>query len=214
MKKIRDELSPETHRRMLAIHEGSAAAAFAALAGENMRRFLSQNRLASLSEAQLAAYLARLWAVVSAAGLPAPLSEEDQGEAGEMSPERASELAQRVFSGLELAHRQGDLETPTRQLLKACLQPEFRQCRDSYKEVVDGACRRQELRRVLTRVSGSHCVDCPYWVALRADQDAALLAKAWVAPSREDLAEHRGVFLPEDFRALRLFLWRLSRHED
>ena len=84
-------------------------------------------------------------AVVTETGLPRPLPDSEQGEPGEMPADRAAELAKQVFTGLGSPERHADLDTPTRQLLKACLQPEFRQCRDSYKEVVDGACRRQEL---------------------------------------------------------------------
>ncbi len=100
---------------------------------------------------------------------------------------------------------------PARQLLKACLNPEFRQCRDSYREVVDGVCRRQELARTRGRLSGAHCVDCPYWVALRPEQHAALLAREWLAGDLEEFAAHHEIFLPEDFRALRVFLWRHAR---
>jgi hypothetical protein len=95
------------------------------------------------------------------------------------------------------------LAVPVRQLVKACFQPEFRRCRESYREVgADGTCRRQQLGKALGRVSGAHCVDCPYWLDLEPEPHAKFLAKQWRAGA-EEFAAHREVFLPEDFRALR-----------
>ena len=207
---IRSELTPEAHQRLLSAH-GGVAVAFAALVGTCVCRFLAQNGRPPLPAPLLAEYADRLWAVVNEAGLPCPLAESASGEPGEMPADRVAGLAAKLFQGLGLPERHVELDTLTRQLLKACLQPEFRQCRDSYREVVDGTCRRQELNRVRGRLSGTHCVDCPYWVALRPDQHVTLLAKAWVSGCPEELAGNREVFLPEDFRALRVFLWRQIR---
>jgi hypothetical protein len=203
----REDLTPEAHQRLLALH-GSAEAAFAALAGKCVRRFLEQTGQAPLSDTFLTQYAARLWQVVNEAGLPPPLAGDDSGEPGEMPAERAAELAAQVFAGLPLQERHVELDVPTRQLLKACLQPEFRQCRESYHEVVDGACRRQQLKRVRARISGAHCVDCPYWVSLRSDQHRALLAKSWVSGDPAEFEQHAAIYLPEDFRALRVFVWQ------
>jgi hypothetical protein len=203
----REELTPEAHQQCLAAH-GGAEAAFVALAGNCVRRFLQQNGQAPLPEAFLAGYAAWLWRVVRDAGLPRPLGPDESGEPGEMPPERATELAARVFAGMAWPERHPELDVPTRQLLKACLQPEFRQCRESYHEVVDGACRRQQLKRVRGRISGAHCVDCPYWVSLRAEQHRALLARSWVSGDAGELDRHEAIYLPEDFRALRIFMWR------
>jgi hypothetical protein len=207
---IRDELTPAAHRRMLEAG-GGPAAAFAVLVAACLRRFLAQNGRPALPEGVLADYGARLWATVNEAGLPRPLPESAPGAPAEMPPERVAGLAAKIFRGLALPERHADLDTPTRQLLKACLQPEFRRCRESYREVIDGACRRQEAGRARARLSGSHCVDCPYWVSLRSGQHADLLAGAWASGRPDEFARDRDVFLPEDFRALRLFLWRQIR---
>lgn len=204
---MREDLTPEAHQRLLAAH-GSAEVAFVALAGKCVRRFLAQNGQAPLSDDFLTDYTARLWRVVNAAGLPPPLANDAAGEPGEMPSERAAELAAQVFAGLASTERHADLDVPTRQLLKACLQPEFRQCRESYHEVVEGACRRQQLKRVRARISGAHCVDCPYWVSLRPDQHHALLARSWVSGDSGELDRHEAIYLPEDFRALRIFIWQ------
>jgi hypothetical protein len=206
-----DIQSEEAHRELLAHHGGSAAAAFSALAGACVRRFLAQNDRAEPPPDVLAGYTNRLWQVANEAGLPGPLAFDESGVPIEMPPERVAALMQSVWTMPELAKWQADLDTVTRQLLKACLHPEFRQCRESYHEVVDGACRRQTLSRVRERLSGSHCVDCPYWVALRHDQNRALLEKAWVGGDTDALRCHDEVFLPQDFRRLRIFLWWHAR---
>ncbi|HWA08229.1 MAG TPA: hypothetical protein VG838_02060 [Opitutaceae bacterium] len=202
---FREDPASETYRRLVALH-GGAEAAFVALAGGCVQRFLAQNGRPELPQAFLTDYATRLWRVAGAAGWPRPLGDGESGEPGEMPAERAEELAAQVFAGLGSPDRRADLATPTRQLLKACLQPEFRQCRESYREVVEGRCRRQERAKACARISGSHCVDCPYWVALRPEQHAALLEKAWVSGRPAELTEDRAIYLPEDFRLLRIFI--------
>jgi len=202
---ISEEFSREAHQRRLA-QLGGPALAFAALAGRCLQRFLVQNGRSPLPERLLADYTARLWTVVNGAGWPRPLRPAEAGAPGEMPAERVAGLMAEVFAGSELSGRRAELDTPTRQLLKACLQPEFRQCRDSYREVVAGICRRQELGHVRERMSGSHCVDCPYWTALSPEQHARLLARAWVSGGKDEFAGHQEIFLPEDFRALRVFV--------
>lgn len=217
--KTRSDLSLPAYERLLAAHGGTPATAFVALAGRCVRRWLSQNERPPLDERALADYLGNMWKVVKEAGLPRPLEDSETGAAGEMSGDRVAGLAVRVYGGLGSVLPARELETVTRQLLKTCLQPEFRDCRESYKAVAAGVCRRQERSRACERVSGSHCVDCPYWVALEPDQHVALLAEEWVAPDRGELARNRALFLPEDFRALRIFLWqhirraRLAEHD-
>jgi hypothetical protein len=104
------------------------------------------------------------------------------------------------------------LATAVKQLVKACFYPEFTVCRDSFREPTkDGGCKRQELERVRGRVSGTHCVDCPHWVALSPEQHGEMLAREWRVGSAAQLTENRGVFLPEDFRALRRWLYARAR---
>jgi hypothetical protein len=97
------------------------------------------------------------------------------------------------------------------QLVKACFYPEFTVCRDSFREVAkDGSCRRQELARVRQRVSGTHCVDCPHWVALTPAGHGELLQREWRSEPGI-LEDNCGVFLPEDFRELRRWLHARAR---
>lgn len=100
-------------------------------------------------------------------------------------------------------HRAGELAGLAKQLLKTCFQPAPAICRDSYRECdASGHCRRQERVYDLARISGAHCVDCPHWEGRDAQAHEAWLGVQWMAGANE-LATHRAVYLPEDFRALR-----------
>jgi hypothetical protein len=154
----------------------------------------------------LAAQLGRL---VVERGLPRPLRDEECGAPGGMSEQECAPLIARVLEGIDDAV----LRDAARQLVKACFYPEFKVCRDSFREVKrDGACRRQELERVRGRISGTHCVDCPHWVALNPTQHAEYLTQEWRGDPQA-FAAHRDVFLPEDFRALRRWLHAAARGE-
>lgn len=178
---------------------------FSRLVGAVLARFFAQNDRALLSAAESAAFGARLWALVAERGLPRSLAPQEQGEPGEMSDEECAPLVARALGGAD----DPLLAIAAKQLVKTCFYPEFKKCRDSFRELAaDGTCRRQELGRVRSRISGAHCVDCPHWVALAPAQHEKYLAREWhgAAP---DFGQHRGVFLPEDFRALRI--WLLAR---
>jgi len=181
---------------------------FGRAVGAILERYRRQNGLPPLAEARPAEIAARLWILITVRGLPPPLGPGETGTPGEMTAEEVAPLVGRMLGDAADA---GALGTPARQLVKACFQPEFKKCRDSYREVSeDGACRRQRLGRAGERVSGSHCVDCPYWTALTLEQHEKFLAKAWIDDAAE-FAAHRDVFLPEDFRALRRFVRELAR---
>lgn len=149
----------------------------------------------------------RLWTLVVERGLPRPLATHERGEPGGMTDEECAALVAAVVdSGADAL-----LVEAVRQLVKACFYPEFKTCRDSFREVEpDGSCRRQELPRVLRRISGTHCVDCPHWVAMTPVQHERFLARNWRAGADTFFA-HRDVFLPEDFRALRQWLYAAAR---
>jgi hypothetical protein len=173
---------------------------FSVLVREIIGRFFRQNGQPVPAEEALTGFAERLGSLVGERGLPPPLTRGEQGVASEMEADEVAPLVARVLGALE---PDGPWAVAARQLVKACFQPEFRKCRDSYRErETDGTCRRQQLAKARGRVSGSHCVDCPYWTALAPEQHAKFLAKAWAGGAAE-FAAHRGVFLPEDFRALR-----------
>ncbi len=124
--------------------------------------------------------------------------------AGELSTDDIEALVRMVAARCPSGVLPKDLLVPVRQLLKACLQRSPVRCRDSYREVAGGTCRRQVLDRTGGRISGAHCVDCPHWNELSADEHAGLLERSWVEGTADHFRNHRDVFLPEDFRSLRL----------
>ncbi|MBL9203288.1 MAG: hypothetical protein JNL39_22465 [Opitutaceae bacterium] len=180
---------------------------FPEIVGAVLRRFCAQNAQPSPPAAEVAAFAARLRALVAERGLPRPLAPGEIGAPGGMAEAECAPLVARVAG----AGAPPLLAEAARQLVKACFYPEFTVCRDSYRETgADGSCRRQELARARGRVSGSHCVDCPHFVALEPAAHLALLDRAWRGdPAR--LHTHREIFLPEDFRALRRWLHRAAR---
>lgn len=177
------------------------------LVGAVLRRFSEQNGRA-FAPADVDALAGGLRRLVETRGLPPRLAASEPGAPREWPKE---EVAPLVAQAIEAVPEPDPLlATAARQLVKACFQPEFKACRDSYRECEDdGSCRRQQLDRVRERVSGSHCVDCPYWTALAPEQHERLLRRAWTGDPAE-FESHRDIFLPEDFRALRVFLRELA----
>jgi hypothetical protein len=176
--------------------EGSV---FAGLVTACLHRFLAQNDRPAPPAAALTALAGRLWRVVRREAPAASAGPEWR----EIPAAQVEAMAGEVLDDSLSAEARADLGVPLRQLLKACLQAEPVRCRESYREVVAGSCRRQDLSRARGRISGVHCVDCPYWVTLKAEKNAALMERAWVEGPPARFHAERGVFLPEDFRALR-----------
>lgn len=179
---------------------------FVALVTTVVGRFYVQNGR-NVVPADAGRMAGRLFELILERGLPPPLREGDYGKPGGMADEICAPLVERILAGSD----DGLLAEAARQLVKACFYPEFKVCRDSYLAAdPEGRCRRQDLVRVRGRVSGSHCVDCPYWVTLDDAAHEQLLAAAWRG-DRSALTGHRDVFLPEDFRALRQWLYTQAR---
>jgi hypothetical protein len=180
---------------------------FQRLVGAVVRRWWGQNKLSPGPEAELDDFAGALWEVVNERGLPRPLAVNESGAPGSMPEPEIAPLVARAVGRRSAAH----FNEPAKQLVKTCLYPEFRVCRDSFREVgADGICRRQQLERVRSRLSGAHCVDCPHWVALTPAQHERYLTAEWCGDPAQFLA-HRALFLPEDFRALRVWLHEWTR---
>lgn len=158
-----------------------------------LHRFYAQNHRAPLTSADVAAFAARLWQLIEERH---PLHPSD----GELSIADAQTCTARVLAGSS----DDLLAVAARQLVKTCLQPSPAACRNSFRAVGgDGHCRRQDQARAQMRVSGSHCVDCPYWLELDAEDHAIFLAQNWQSGDESEFTSHRDLFLPEDYRALR-----------
>lgn len=179
---------------------------FVALVTTVVTRFFAQNGR-GVPSAEVTRLALHLFALIGERGLPRPLAAGEVGEPEGMTEEACAPLVARIVAGSE----EPMLAEVARQLVKACFYPEFKICRDSYRAAgPDGRCRRQEMARVRGRVSGSHCVDCPHWVALDDTAHRDLLAAAWRGDRRE-LADHPDIFLPGDFRTLRRWLYTQAR---
>ena len=179
------------------------AEAFRRLVPVILERFLWQNSLPIPPKSELAEVSLRLWEAVAERGLPPALAPGEDGSPGELQEVECAALIGRILSESSPAVRE-ELALPVRHLVKACFNPVFRNCRESYREPSpDGRCRRQDLSRARKRTSGSHCVDCPYWTSLRPGEHVQLLIRAWQPQALALLAGHLDIFLPEDFRAFR-----------
>jgi hypothetical protein len=172
-----------------------------------VERFCTQN--GARDEARHSARFAdALWALIQERGLPSPETASAGGPVGEMDKRDVAELTARVLASVSGGEVLADA---AKQIVKACFYPEFRVCRDSYRERSSkGVCKRQVLEKARGRVSGSHCVDCPYWTDVSPERHAALLAESWCGDAAE-FAANRAVFLPEDFRALRTWVREAAR---
>lgn len=178
---------------------------------EMLPRYARQNGLPAPVTASCRLVGRRLFALLETRGWPRPLAPDEMGTPGEMPAGEVAPLVAVLIDGLDEFSTEA-WAGALRQLVKACFHPEFRTCRESYREVgEDGRCRRQEVARVRTRLSGTHCVDCPYWTALAPEQHAALLARHWRDGGAAGLAANREICLPEDFRRLRRLVRAGSR---
>jgi hypothetical protein len=185
----------------------TSAVAFSEHVTSILRRFFEQNGRGPLDGAIADDIAGRLWRLVGERGLPRPLLPAERGEPGGMSDAECDPLVRAVLG----SETDALFRDAVRQLVKACFYPEFKTCRDSFRAVgEDGECRRQDLARVLRRVSGTHCVDCPHWTALTPAQHERYVARFWRAGEPE-LRAHRAVYLPEDFRELRRWLHAAAR---
>src|SRR3954468_24375424 len=87
-----------------------------------IRRYFAQNQAALPSVVEIEGFAARLWSIVAERGLPAALPAGEMGEAREMTEAESAPLVARVLHDLS-----GALWSDvSRQLLKACLYPEFK----------------------------------------------------------------------------------------
>ena len=176
---------------------------FEAQVSRLLNRFMVQNGQPVLTSDESSSIARRLSAQVLTRGLPRRLRNDEMGEPGELPSDEVNTIVQDVLQDITASGVTTDV---TRQLVKACFYPEFKKCRESYREVnATGECRRQNVDRARARISGSHCVDCPYWTSLTPSQHAALLGGAWTGEGR-DFEINREIFLPEDYREFRCTL--------
>lgn len=201
------------YRAGCAAHGGSARAWFEVLAAAVVARMRHQDGGPAVSPGAIAAGMRGLWEAAEAMGWPPPLAAGVARRAGETPGAALEPRALAAVAGVEGEAERARLLPVIRQLLKACVYPEFTECRDSYRTAgPDGRCSRQQPAVAAARISGSPCVDCPYFVTLTQPEHEALLQAGWIGAASPVLRGDSCVFLPKDFRALRRFLWLRSRY--
>jgi len=205
---IAPPFSPGSYDRLVATCGGSPLRVFQELGQEITKRFFAQQDTLPPSPAYVSGLWEALWLVALAEGVPAPLESNQVGEPKTLDDNYLFNLANTALGKLP-RHRADDLlRTLCVRILIALLSPEFKACRQSYQQAsAAGQCSRQDAAECRDRVSGSHCEDCPFFVALSREQHRRLLARAFGA-SAQTFHDHVDLFLPEDFRALRIF-WHL-----
>ncbi|MCC5840787.1 MAG: hypothetical protein JJT96_11730 [Opitutales bacterium] len=182
---------------------------FVQLAGAVAERYFIQNgRRVDWLRLPEEKILSDIWEYSIKKGTPSPLSQSDMGKAGDPHSPVWSERTEELLQGWKLSPPLADFMTPlVHQLLLALLLPEFKACRQSYleEEPLEGCIPRQEIDHCRERISGSHCEDCPYFTALSSDKHRKLLERSW-KKGPAAFAKEADVFLPDDFRYLRVFI--------
>jgi len=191
---------------------GGAKACFSRLATACLERFLSYGAGGKRSKEEIIGWAEVIYDKVSAMGWPQPLaSGQVVAAADRVLPNLESwvkDVLSEVGSVFEDEAEKRRVQAGLQQLFKACLYPEFTECRDSYRQVsASGVCKRQQLTIARERVSGVACVDCPYTVLVPMDTHRRLVKKSWAITNPEAFETDPMCFLPEDFRHLRRFLW-------
>lgn len=203
---------PQTYRRTLMIYSGEAEVGFVHQVKKILQRHFGQTEKSAPPEQALVHFGKVLWRLVQKHGLPAPLANADQGQDQNMPSEKLASRLDEVWRGFKFSDYRSDLEVPARHLVKGIWQPEFKKCRLSYKESDSSKnCDRQDLAKVRSRISGAHCVDCPYWVSVSSLKNEKLLTKEWNQNKVAEFTANADVFLPEDFRSLRQLLYMHAR---
>jgi len=212
--KIDAQASERDYRAGLAAHAGEARQWFESLIAVCLRRFLLQEGGALPPADTVAAFSRRLWNAASAVGWPPPLAEGTTCGPEERSWEGMEAHVSAIAACGSDETERARLVPVARQLLKTCIYGEFTECRNSYRQIVaDDRCRRQDPAIARARISGAPCVDCPYYVTLTHGEHAALLEASWAPGNPVPYAREPTLFLPEDFREFRRFLWMRARFE-
>lgn len=206
---IATPFQPGSYERLVASCGGDPENVFVSIGNEITKRFFTQQEVLPPSDAYITSLWGSVWATVLAEGLPEPLAANAIGEPRTLEDSYLFTLATETLGRLPRHRTEDTMRTLCIQVLVALLSPEFKSCRQSYAEADPaGQCARQSADHCRDRVSGSHCEDCPFFVALSKDQHRKLLGRAFAPDHQAAWAAQTDLFLPEDFRALRVF-WHL-----
>jgi hypothetical protein len=208
---ITTPFQPGSYERLVATCGGSPARVFSGLILELIKRYYAQLSTPPPGEAYLQSLGESLWETVIGEGLPVPLGAAEVGEPRTLEDSYLLALVEKTLARLPRHRTEDQLRAFCIQILIALLSPEFKACRQSFQRI-DAAggdtCARHSLDHCRDRISGSHCEDCPFFVALSQDQHRKLLGRSFSPSLQAVWSANTGLFLPEDFRALRIF-WHL-----
>lgn len=206
---IKVPFKPESYTNLLASSDGKAMNIFIEVGQAISKRYFKQIEGISPSEPFLEMFLEAIWTTVHGAGLPVPLGGQEMGEPLDPDYEYLNQLTDQCLDQLPRHRAEDQLRALCVQMLISLLSPEFKSCRQSYiVEESGGGCLRQSREHCEERISGSHCEDCPYFTALTEMQHRKLLSRVWSSDSPTTFESSPKLFLPEDFRSLRIF-WHL-----
>ncbi len=209
---IQAPFTPNSYKKILNSFDGKAQTVFVRLTQSITTRFFEQLELTPPSPAFIEKLLTNIWVLLKDEELPKPLPKNEIGTPQEPNFNVLNELCDRCLAIVPKHRTEDHLRELIMQLFIALLSPEFRSCRLSYQDVDnDQKCIRQHRSHCVDRISGSHCEDCPYFVALSANQHTKLFKRSW--QSDDSFERNKELFLPEDFRALRIF-WHLHLRID
>lgn len=139
-----------------AAHGGLARAWFETQAATVVGRMLLQDGGPAVSPSVIRTCVAALWDAAEAIGWPAPLPDGVACRAAETPGAALEPKVLAVAAQIEVDAERARLLPVLRQLLKACVYPEFTECRDSYRASgADGRCARQQRAVAAARISGS-----------------------------------------------------------
>lgn len=206
---ITSPFQPGSYDRLVATCGGTAVNTFVEIGLDISRRFFAQQSILPPGDAYIRSLWDGLWNTILAEGLPVPLAGNAIGEPRTLDDAYLFALAEKTLQRLPRHRTEDTLRTLCVQVLIATLSPEFKACRQSYQNLdASGACPRHSADHCRDRVSGSHCEDCPFFVALSQDQHRKLLGRSFGPSNQAAWTAQADLFLPEDFRALRIF-WHL-----
>lgn len=206
---ISPPFQPGSYERILTTCGGTPIRAFVEIGLQITRRFFAQQAILPPSDAYVASLWEGIWATSLSEGPPAPLADNAIGEPRTLDDNYLLSLTESTLARLPRHRAEDTLRGLCFQVFITLLSPEFRTCRQSYqKDDATGVCPRQTVDHCRDRISGAHCEDCPFFVALSREQHRKLLGRSFGESRQADWQAHTDLFLPEDFRALRIF-WHL-----
>ncbi|MEM7789863.1 MAG: hypothetical protein AAF546_00545 [Verrucomicrobiota bacterium] len=200
-------LKPDSYNQILSNCGGDPKSVFIGICREITERYFVQRSINKPSTAFVQVLLDRVWQAAHTIGTPEPLEPKAMGTPQEPDYELLYLHAQECLNGLPKHRAEDILRELIIQLLVGLTNPEFKACRQSYTSRHAEGCLRQNRDHCAERVSGAHCEDCPYFVVLSKEQHRRLLQRSW-ADESDDFSINKDIFLPEDFRSLRVF-WHL-----